>query len=246
MARRGALPFVVFCIQMIAHPRPLDISPDMVEQVYKALLDAICDGSLAAGQRITQEDIATRLGVSRQPVHQALRQLKQDGFVVETSSTLAITRGRGVVVAPIDPQAIVQIYAVRGSLDALSARLAAQRRFQIDPNLIAQGRRAAKGKHVRAMIEADMAFHEAIYQASGNPLISQSARAHWRHIRRMMGAALQNLKQRDHSWDDHQAIADAIAAGDVDLAEQRSIQHCEEAAHILSRPWPEPARPASV
>lgn len=223
---------------MTPPPIILDISPDMVDQVYKALLDAICDGSLAAGQRITQEDIATRLAVSRQPVHQALRQLKLDGLVVDATGLSPATRGRGVVISHIDPQAMAQIYAVRGSLDGLGARLAAQRGAKIDPALIAQGRRASKGKYVKAMIEADMAFHEAVYAASGNDLISQSARAHWRHIRRMMGAVLQHVKQRDTSWDDHQAIADAIAAGDADLAEKLSIQHCEDACRILTQHLP--------
>jgi DNA-binding GntR family transcriptional regulator len=219
---------------MTTSPIQLDTAPDLVDQVYKALLDAICDGSLAAGQRITQEDIATRLTVSRQPVHQALRQLKLDGLVVDAAGLSPAARGRGVVISHIDPQAMAQIYAVRGSLDALSARQAAQRRAIIDPALIANGRRASKGKYVKAMIEADMAFHEAIYQASGNALISQSARAHWRHIRRMMGAVLQHVKQRDTSWDDHQAIADAIAAGNDDLAAKLASQHCEDACRILT------------
>lgn len=215
-------------------PIQLDIAPDLVDQVYKALLDAICDGSLAAGQRITQEDIATRLAVSRQPVHQALRQLKLDGFVVDAAGLSPAARGRGVIISHIDPQAMAQIYAVRGSLDAMSARLAAKHRAHIDPALIAQGRRAAKGKYVKAMIEADMAFHEAVYEASGNALMSQSARAHWRHIRRLMGAVLQHVPQREVSWDDHQAIADAIAAGDGELAASLMTQHCDDASRQLS------------
>ena len=47
------------------------------------------------------------------------------------------------------------------------------------------------------MIEADMAFHNAIYGASGNPLIEQSAHQHWRHLRRVMGAVLQQSRQRE-------------------------------------------------
>ena len=46
----------------------LESAPDLVDQVYRALLDAICDGTLAAGARITQEDVAAQLAVSRQPV----------------------------------------------------------------------------------------------------------------------------------------------------------------------------------
>ena len=61
------------------------------------------------------------------------------------------------------------------------------------------------------MIEADIAFHNAIYAASGNPLIERSAQLHWRHLRRVMGAVLQQSRQREAVWDEHEAIAKAIA-----------------------------------
>jgi DNA-binding GntR family transcriptional regulator len=174
----------------------LQAAPDLVDQVYRRLLDAISDGSLAPGWRITQEDIAEQLAVSRQPVLQALRLLKKDGFVHDAP-------GRGVQVAPLDPAWMEHVYQVRGALDALAARLAAQRRHKLDPALIEQGRKAARGRKVQAMIDADLAFHNAIYEASGNPLIQQSAQLHWRHLRRVMGAVLLHARQREAVWDEH-------------------------------------------
>ncbi len=199
----------------------LAATPDLVDQVYRALLDAISDGSLAPGERITQEDIAERLAVSRQPVLQALRLLKKDGFVLDAP-------GRGVQVAPLDAQWTAKVYQVRGALDALAARLAAEHRWRLDPRLIEQGRKAARGRDIQAMIDADMAFHNAIYAASHNPLIEQSAHLHWRHLRRVMGAVLQSSRQREHVWDEHESIAQAIAAGDaaraVCLVEHHALQ----------------------
>src|SRR3954470_24369017 len=122
----------------------LEATPDLVDRVYGSLLDAISDGSLAPGQRITQETIAQQLAVSRQPVLQALRLLKKDGFVLDAP-------GRGVLVAPLDAEWIAKVYQVRGALDALAARLAAAQRFRIDPKLIEQGRKAARGRTVKAM-----------------------------------------------------------------------------------------------
>ena len=212
---------------MTAHLVKLESAPDLVEQVYRSLLDAISDGSLAPGERITQEDIAEKLAVSRQPVLQALRLLKKDGFVLDAP-------GRGVLVAPLDADWIVKVYQVRGSLDALAARLAAQQRFRLDPRLIEAGRKAARGKNVKAMIEADMAFHNAIYGASGNPLIEQSAQQHWRHLRRVMGAVLQQSRQREALWDEHEAIAKAIAAGDADRAALLIEQHSQRASKNLA------------
>jgi len=201
-------------------------APDLVDQVYRALLDAISGGSLAPGERITQEDLARRLAVSRQPVLQALRLLKKDGFVLDAP-------GRGLLVAPLDVEWMHKVYQVRGALDVLAARLAAAQRFRIDPKLIERGRRAARGRSVEAMIEADVAFHHAIYAASGNPLIEQSADQHWRHLRRAMGAVLQSVPQRESLWDEHEAIAKAIAAGEADRAARLSDAHVAQAGRTL-------------
>ena len=207
----------------------LQPAPDLVDQVYRALLDAISSGSIAPGDRLTQEDIAERLAVSRQPVLQALRLLKRDGLVQDAP-------GRGLLVTPLDPAWIAQVYEVRGALDALAARLAAERRAVIDPKLVEQGRRAARGKDIDAMIDADVAFHNALYAASGNPLIARSAQLHWVHLRRVMGAVLQHARQREALWDEHAAIAAAIGRGDTEQATRLIDQHGRQAStNLLAR-----------
>ena len=64
----------------------ITLEPDLVERVYDALLHSITEGTLAAGARLAQEDLAAQLNVSRQPVLQALRLLKKDGFVIDAHS----------------------------------------------------------------------------------------------------------------------------------------------------------------
>ncbi len=202
---------------------------DYVEAVYKGLLDAITDGSLAPGIRITQEQIAEQFDVSRSPVLQALRLLKKDGLVQDAP-------GRGVQVTPLSVDWIAKVYEVRGVLDALAARLAAGRRATIARALFVEGRRASRGSDVKAMIDADLAFHNAIYVASGNELIAESAYLHWVHLRRVMGAVLQGSTQRKHIWDEHEAIAVAIASGDARLAARLALQHASNArANVIER-----------
>ena len=87
---------------------------DYVDQVYRTLLDAISDGTLAPGTRVTQENLAERLNVSRSPVLQALRMLKKDALLEDAP-------GRGLLVTRLEPQRIAQLYCVRGALDALAA-----------------------------------------------------------------------------------------------------------------------------
>ena len=106
--------------------------------------------------------------------------------------------------------------------------------YQIDPKLITQGRAAARGNKVKAMMAADVQFHAGIYAASGNPLIAQSAQLHWQHIRRAMGAVLQLSTMRESIWDEHEAIATAIGKGDENAAEALTRQHGEEADRNLA------------
>ena len=210
-------------------------SPDLADRAYQALADAICSGALAPGERVTQDALAERLAVSRQPVLQALRLLKADGLVEDAP-------GRGLRVTPLDAGHIADVYAVRGALDALAATLAAERRAVLPADVLAAGRAAADAGDVAALIETDIAFHQALYAASGNPLIERSAAPHWRQIRRVMGAVLQRGASRAPVWDEHDAIARAVARGDAAAAARRAREHGAHASARLGRLLP--ARPA--
>jgi DNA-binding GntR family transcriptional regulator len=204
----------------------IDSTPDLTDQVYQRLLGAICAGELAPGARLNQEELAATLNVSRQPVLQALRLLRRDGVAVESGR-------RGLAVAPLDPAFIVQIYEVRAVLEGLAAREAANAATKLDPAVIERGRRAVAGNRVGPMLDADLEFHSLIYAASGNPLIAESVGRHWHHIRRACGAALQAADLREHVWDEHLAILDAVNAGDAVRAEFLARRHCEDSGRFI-------------
>lgn len=211
----------------------LSLHQPLADRVYRAILDAICDGELAPGQRITQDEMAARLDVSRQPVLQALRLLKTQGFVRDSQR-------RGVVVAALDPTFIAHLCELRSALDGIACRAAALR-GQADaklwgPKLIAAGRAAVRSGSVPDLIAADMRFHLFLHDLSGNPLIAETAALHWQHIRRVMGGSLRRryLEWRG-IWDEHAAILDAVMRGDADAAERAARQHAEAAAvHLIA------------
>lgn len=208
----------------------LSLQLPLADRVYRAILDAICAGDLAPGARITQDELAARLDVSRQPVLQALVLLRRQGFVRDSGR-------RGVVVAPFDRDFVAQLYEVRSALDGAAARGAA-RRGRVDarisgPGLIAEGRAAVASGSVARMIEADMRFHLFVYDLSGNPLIAETAGLHWQHIRRVMGGYISRYRARDAIWDEHQAILDAVIAGRPEDAEHLARHHAEAAAANL-------------
>src|SRR5215217_7365197 len=99
---------------------PLDATPNLIDQVYARILEAIIDRTLPPGQCILQNELAEKLGVSRQPVSHALHLLHRQGLVAESGR-------RGFEVTRLDPERIRQLYEVRGAIDALAARLAAGR-----------------------------------------------------------------------------------------------------------------------
>ena len=205
--------------------------PDLSERIHDAVLEAICSGELKAGTRLTQEELAQKFGVSRQPVLQAMMLLRREGFLIEAGR-------KGVQVAPLDMQQVRNLYVVRAALDGAAARLAAANYTRELAHrgrlLLDVGRRAAASSNVPASIEADIDFHLFVYEASGNPLIGETAQPHWQHLRRVMAAALSEGDLRVSVWDEHEGILRALEAGQVDEAEALCRGHAEQMADILT------------
>src|SRR5690348_3980185 len=162
---------------------PLEPAPNLTEQVFARILEAIIDRTLLPGQRITQNELAERLGVSRQPVSHALHLLHRQGLLAESGR-------RGFEVTQLDPERIRQFYEVRGAIDALAARMAA-RRAKTDPVGRAQlevalraGRTIDKTTPLARLVALDVDFHSAIYRLAGNPVIEETIAPQWPHMRR--------------------------------------------------------------
>jgi DNA-binding GntR family transcriptional regulator len=210
--------------------KALSIQPNLVEQVHDALVSEIASGKLAAGERIIQEQLAQMLGVSRQPVQQALVLLRQQGLLREAP-------GRGLIVAPLDPDHVQHTYDLRAAIEGLAARLAAQtnaaRAARQGPVLVEAGRKAVASGSLPRMIAADMRFHEFIYALSGNPLVAASMATLWNTTQRAMGEVLKRDEAPRDIWDQHAQILDAICSGDAERSESLARQHITQAAHYM-------------
>ena len=211
--------------------RPLLPEPDLSERIHDAMLEAICSGELKSGTRITQEELAQQFGVSRQPVLQAMMLLRREGFLVDAGR-------KGVCVAPLDVQQARNLYVVRGALDGAAARLAATNYTphlaQRGRQLLEVGRRAVASGNIPSVIEADIDFHLFVYEASGNPVIGETAQPHWQHLRRVMAAALGAEDLRVSVWDEHEGILRALEEGQVLEAEALARGHTEQMSDILT------------
>ncbi|WP_420566385.1 GntR family transcriptional regulator [Thalassobaculum sp.] len=210
---------------------PVAGTPSLLDQVYNHLLEAICDCRLEPGTVLRQEELARNLGVSRQPVQQALQLLRRQRLVHEHGRS-------GVQVAPVEAGFVRQLYEVRGALDACAARLAAGRPCSAGDvatgrRLIDQGRAALRSGVLTDRLAADVRFHSFIYELSGNPLLDEAAASYWHHIRRLIALTLRTEHPMHAVWDDHAAILQAIVDGEPGRAEQLAIEHARNNARLL-------------
>lgn len=208
----------------------LATQPKLVEQVHEAIISEISAGKLKPGERIIQEQIAQLLGVSRQPVQQALLLLRNQGVLRDAP-------GRGLIVASLDLEQVENMYDIRAVMEGLAFRKAAERNAERarkqGPALVRNGRKAAAGHSVAAMIAADLEFHEFIYALAENPLIAPTMEAQWTYTQRVMGEVLLRDERPRDIWDQHAAMLDAVIAGDGAAAEALARQHVTQAAAVM-------------
>ncbi len=221
--------------------RQLKTQPALIDQVHDQLVTAIVDGSLAEGEKLTQETVAERLGVSRQPVSHALQILKRRGLLIEHDK-------RSLAVAPMGAELVRNLYQVRSALDGLAASCAAKRvaageapraDCQALRNALSAGQQLDAATALTDRVHADVTFHSAIHTLSGNPQIAVTVAEQWPHFMRSMGHVLTLPHTLDRVWQEHATIATAILDGDPNTASQAAIAHAidtgEASANQLER-----------
>jgi DNA-binding GntR family transcriptional regulator len=210
------------------------------EEIKEYLIDAILRSQLRPGDRIIETRIAQDLGVSQTPVREALRDLELLGFV--TSEPF-----RGTRVRAFTHEELVQIYPIRAAIEGVAARAAATRitteQLLALEEQIDRMREASELGDEATAIEADIAFHRIIVEASGNRLLEQF----WTSLSlatttfltfSIHRRAIEGLAAR------HEPILEALRARDPDRAEAAMRRHIEEPGRwvyeALSREDPEP------
>ncbi len=227
----------------------LDVQPALIDQVHDRLLAAVVDGTLAPGQRLTQDELALMLGVSRQPVSHAIQILRRRGLLVDAGK-------RGVAVAPIDAQRIRDLYQVRAALDGLAAELASARcrsgqvtkaeLASLRAALDAGTREALTGgdSNFAMLVESDVAFHSVLHRLSGNTAITETVAEQWPHFRRSMRIVLAGGDVARRIWREHAEIFAAVTEGRISdagtLAREHAGRAADDTAHRLDGPGSAP------
>jgi DNA-binding GntR family transcriptional regulator len=199
------------------------------DYVFRSLRDDIREGRLKQGQRLREEDVARRLGVSRTPVREALRQLAARGL-------LADAPGRGLLVVELSKRQVIELYAMRRMLEGAAARFAAQHASPGEAEMLR--RLAAECRDARTAAKAaqrNRAFHLAIYEAAHNRYLQQALDDLGNALALLPGTTFRHRGRAATAYAEHMRIADAIARRDADAAEAAAREHIAAAERLRWR-----------
>jgi DNA-binding GntR family transcriptional regulator len=201
------------------------------DQAYRILRDMITNCRFQPGARLNVQQLARDMEISRTPLWEAVNRLIQEGLLLSVPN-------RGVFATEITPEAALEIYTVRASLEGVAAKLAAG---NIRPEAVARMERILARQYV--MVEKqdligysryDFEFHDVIYELSQNKFLQEMLD----FIRcRTQPTLLNFIPLLKVSYEDHRAILEALKAGEGGRAEKTIKAHVGRICRQLQKNW---------
>lgn len=191
------------------------------KKVYESIKEMIVQGELKSGDQIIQDQLATKLGVSRTPIRKAIADLERD-YLLETTS-------EGIFIRKFSVEFITSVWEVRTVLEGLACKLAAN---HIDLPTIAYFRALFEGTYQQFLNgdseyyrRADIEFHNKIFSLSKNPVLQNNVeRTNVLEI-----AFVQGLLRSPHeTFEEHMNILDSFERRDSEASEKLMIEHCNK------------------
>ena len=191
-------------------------------QVYRALRDAIIATELAPGQRISENELAERLAVSRTPVREALIRLRDERFV-------QIVPQLGTFVTRISAAAVADAQFIRESLECAAVRLAATRADAGDvaalAGLVHRQAEICEHNDYDRFAVLDDEFHAALCELAGHSVAWEVAQREKGHLNRVRRLSLPQPRYLEEMVAEHRLVVDALADADPDKAESMLRHH---------------------
>lgn len=190
-------------------------------KVYDRIREDILNGIYKEHEELKEATLGEKMGVSRTPVREALRQLELEGLV-------EIIPNKGARVTGITQKDVDDIYQIRYLLEGLSARWATEHvtEEQIDKmeeTLYLTEFHAQKGNYTQ-VYELDSQFHELMYAACGSKILNNILSDFHMYVTRIRKTALATGNRSKNSTEEHRAILNAI--------KERNADKAEECAHV--------------
>jgi len=200
------------------------------ERVRTALADAIVSGQIGPGVLLDESSLAERFGVSRTPVREAIRQLEAIGFAEARPH-------RGAVVPHFTPEKLNEMFTVMSEMEALCARYAAVNATDDDRALLEAAHegcsRAAETGDIDVYYEANLRFHETIYEISHNRFLADVTMNVRNRVAPFRKAQFRNFGRLLKSVAEHERVVAAILTGDAEQAAHSMRTHMQVVRNAL-------------
>lgn len=192
--------------------------------VFRNLRTAILRGDFQPGERLMENQLADRMGVSRTPIREAIRKLELEGLVV-------MVPRKGAEVADITEKDINDVLEVRATLEGLAIKLACANMDAEDIEKLANANQAfidaVNEKKLEEIVVRDIAFHDIIFEASGNEKLIQIINNLREQIYRYRIEYIYNIADHNQLVSEHLQIVDALRKKASKHAVDLAIAHIQ-------------------
>jgi DNA-binding GntR family transcriptional regulator len=196
-----------------------DTPRDRGQDAYARIRGAIREGALAPGLRLTETDLASRFGVSRTPVRQAIARLEAEGLLTHEPR-------RGLTVTRPDHAQVIELYVMREALEGAAARLAAQHATETELAALAElvaAEPVALGD-ARRLSDINLRLHGLIYLAARNRYLLRSLEQ-LAATMALLPSLLARGDRAEAAHAEHRALLAALQRRDGVAAEELARDH---------------------
>lgn len=195
--------------------------------IANAIRESIVQGSIGAGEQLFQDDIATKFGVSRIPVREALRQLEVEGLITYYPN-------RGAIVTELSALEVQEIYEIRVALETLALRLAMDNLSGEDLKRAEDVLDRIEAEHEASRwVDLNWQFHDALYGAAKRPRLVSMIKTLYVQVDRYVHLQLKGLNYMDRSQREHRELLSACQQKNVERSVLLLEQHIQAAADSL-------------
>lgn len=200
--------------------------------VFKTLRQAILTGELKPGERLMEIHLANKLGVSRTPIREAIRQLELEGLVI-------MVPRKGAMVASITQKSMTDVLEVRLALEKLAVSLASERiteeqKQKLKDALLSFEEKTGSGD-ASEIAKADVAFHDVIFEATGNMRLGQLVNNLAEQMYRYRFEYIKDESGHNRLIKEHRRIYDAIVSGNAEDATTEISIHIKNQEESIIR-----------
>lgn len=198
--------------------------------VFNTLREAILRGDLVPGERLMELQLASKLGVSRTPIREAIRMLEQEG--------LAITIPRkGAIVAGMTEKDMQDVLEIREALEELSVQVACDKITEEEIAELQKNMKnfehSLKSGDLKKMAQADVEFHDVIYRATDNPKLISMLNNLREQMYRYRVEYLKNPQNHEQLLKEHEAIYKGIVEKDKDAVTEMIRKHISNQVAVV-------------